>query len=126
MIIVIYNHKGKKSDLPRSPQLILDSKKEAPDFLNSQFTGPSGSGRREKQRQFSTPTPATVLRCQALKSCQAYRKHVNANNFPKAFGLALWEQLHGSLTGVNVNADSTFSRGKRGSDNAVCWPDRTP
>lgn len=40
-----------------------------------------------------------------------YRRRVNANNFRKAFGLAVWEQLHSSLMGVNVNSDSTFSRG---------------
>lgn len=36
---------------------------------------------------------------------------MNANHFQKAFELAAWEQLHGSLMGVRVNADSTFSRG---------------
>lgn len=36
---------------------------------------------------------------------------MNANHFQKAFELAAWEQLHGSLMGVSVNADSTFSRG---------------
>lgn len=36
---------------------------------------------------------------------------MNANDFWKAFGLAVWEQLHSSLMGVNVKADSTFSRG---------------
>lgn len=57
------------------------------------------------------PTPATVLGCQALQTARLDRRRVNANNFRKAFGLAVWEQLHSSLMGVNVIADSTFSRG---------------
>lgn len=45
------------------------------------------------------------------KAAWLYRRCVNANNFRKAFGLAMWEQLHSSLMDFNVNADSTFSRG---------------
>ena len=54
-----------------------------------------------------------------MQSCQAYRRRLNANNFLKVFGLAAWQQLHSSLMGVNVNADSTFSRG-HGAETMLC------
>jgi hypothetical protein len=44
---------------------------------------------------------------------------MNASNFRRAFGLAVREQLHSCRMGVNVNTNSTFSRGN-GAERMLC------
>lgn len=123
MIIIVYNHKGKnRCNLPCPTQLILDSRREVPLFLSCELSICWAFRESEKEKKRieakQHPYPRSSPGVPGLASCQAYRRRLNANNFRKVFGLAAGQQLHSSLMGVSVNADS-FSRGN-GAETMLC------
>lgn len=89
--------------------------REVPVFLSyelscTKYSGGQGGGKKSKIKFVPLPQP----QFSGVRPCRAVgpdRKQVNTNHVRKASALAVWEQLHSSLMGVNVKADSTFSRG---------------
>lgn len=107
--------KKNRCNLPSPTQLILDSRREVPLFLSCEFSICWAFRESEKEKRRieakQHPYPRSSPGVPGLAGCQAYRSRLNANSFRKVFGLAAQQQLHRSLMGVSVNADSTFSRG---------------